>query len=268
MKRGAAFGIVATGSSVGGIIFPIMVSHLIEEHGFPWAMRICAFLVLGLLIIANLTIRTRHPPHPQDLSFSTMIQPFREVDFVLITAGMACLTYGVFVPINYLPAQALDAGMSLKLVPYILPILNAGSLGGRIASGLLGDKIGRYNIFVIVCYLSAIWILALWIPSNTTNSLIAFAVLFGFSSGAYVSLIAPLIAQISPPPEIGFRTGLVFLAQSVGGLTTNPISGAIRDSPSGWLGTKIFAGVFCVVGTTFILAARLRRTGFKLLAWF
>ena len=35
-KRGAAFGIVAAGSSLGGVIFPIMVQRLIVEVGFGW----------------------------------------------------------------------------------------------------------------------------------------------------------------------------------------------------------------------------------------
>ncbi|KAH6657801.1 major facilitator superfamily transporter [Truncatella angustata] len=265
-NRGAAFGILSTGSSLGGVIFPIMVSRLLREVGYAWAMRICAFLILGLLIIANLTVRAYHPPSPRKVSTSQIIQPFREPEFVLVTAGFFFFTYGIFVPINYLPVQAIAAGMNADLAQYILSILNAASLFGRIFSGIMGDKIGRYNIFVVVCYLTGIWVLALWIPGSDDGALIAFAVLFGFCSGAYVSLIAPLVAQISSPQEIGFRTGLVFFVSSIGGLTTNPINGAILDH--GWTGIKIFSGVFCLVGTTFVLAARINRTGWKLFVIF
>lgn len=37
-KRGAAYGIMAAGSGLGGIIFPIMASHLIPEIGYGWTM--------------------------------------------------------------------------------------------------------------------------------------------------------------------------------------------------------------------------------------
>ncbi|PNP54672.1 hypothetical protein FNYG_15615 [Fusarium nygamai] len=266
---GAAFGILATGSSIGGVIFPIMVTHLIKEVGFGWAMRTCAFMILGLLIIANLTIKPLHPPHPQKISGAQMLRPLREPDFVFVTLGFFLFTYGLFVPIDYLPVQALESGkVDPSLVQYLIPILNAASLFGRITSGIVGDKIGRYNIFVIVGFLSALWVLALWIPANSQDGLIAFASLFGFSSGAYVSLIAPLVAQISPIQEIGFRTGIVLFASSISGLTTNPINGSIQQGSSGWLGVKIFAGVFCVAGTVFILAARIRRTGWKVMAAF
>jgi MFS family permease len=262
-KRGAAFGILATGSSLGGVIFPIMVSRLIRQVGFPWAMRICAFLILALLIVANLTIRAAHPPNPQKITKAQLAKPFSEFDFIFLCAGFFSFTFGIFVPIDYLPVQALDAGMDPDLVQYLLSILNAASLFGRLFSGIMGDKIGRYNIFVTVCALTGIWVLALWIPSSSTAGIIAFAALFGFCSGAYVSLIGPLVAQISPMQEIGFRTGIIFFVASIGGLTTNPISGAILGDNKNWVGVKVFAGVFCFAGTLLVLIARIHRTGWK-----
>ncbi|KAI5459325.1 putative monocarboxylate transporter [Mariannaea sp. PMI_226] len=263
-KRGAAFGIVSTGSSLGGVIFPIMVTRLIRQNGFPWAMRICAFLILGLLIIANLTVRPRHALTPKPFDRNQFVKPFREPEFVLLIAGFFLFTYGIYVPIDYLPVQALRVGMDPNLVQYLIPILNAASLFGRVLSGILGDKIGKYNIFIVVGYLTGLWILALWIPESSNAGIIAFAALFGFCSGAYVSLIAPLVSQISPLPEIGFRTGIVFFISSIPGLTTNPINGAIIDQHNGLTKAKIFAGVFCLAGTSFILASRVYRKGWKL----
>ncbi|KAL2816013.1 major facilitator superfamily domain-containing protein [Aspergillus cavernicola] len=262
-KRGAAFGIIFTGSSIGGIVLPILVTHLIRSTGYGWAMRTCAFLILALLIIANLTVRPYHPPTPRKVTRAELVKPLRETQFLLLTAGLFLFTYGFYVPLNYLPVQALHAGMSANLVQYLLPILNAGSLFGRLFAGFLGDKIGRYNIFIIVCYLSGISILALWLPDSTNPALIAFAVLFGFFSGAYVSLITPLVMQVSPMPELGFRVGIVLLATAVGGLTTNPINGAIVDGSGGWIGLKVFSGVFCLLGTTFVLVARVREIGWR-----
>jgi MFS family permease len=267
-NRGAAFGIVFTGSSTGGVVFPIMVSHLIRNVGFGWAMRTCAFLMLFLLIIANLTVRAYHPPQPQTITITQIVKSFTEIDFVLVTAGFFFFSYGFFVPIDYLPVQAINAGMSSNLAQYLLPILNAASLFGRLFSGFSSDKIGRYNIFIVVCYLSGIWILALWLTNTSDAALIAFAVLFGFFSGANVSLITPLVMAISPMAELGYRTGIILFVVAVGGLTTNPINGTILDNSGGWVGLKIFSGVFCLVGTTFILIVRMRRTGWTLFARF
>jgi hypothetical protein len=64
--------------------------------------------------------------------------------------------------------------------------------------------------------------------------------------------------------EIGFRTGFIYCVSSIGGLTTSPISGVIIDGAGGWTGDKVFAGVLCLAGTTFVLATRLYNTGFTL----
>ncbi|CRG86566.1 Monocarboxylate transporter 4 [Talaromyces islandicus] len=268
-KRGVALGLVFTGSSIGGIILPIALTHLIKEVGFGWSMRICAFIMLFLLMIANLTIRPWRPsPQTQKVTWAQLAKPFSEVQFILTAIGFFFFSYGFFAAVNYLPVEAVSAGMSSNLVQYLLPILNAGSLFGRLFSGFLGDKLGRYNIFIFVCYLSGLWILALWLPDTTNAALIAFSALFGFFSGAYVSLIIPLLIQISPMSEIGFRTGMVTFLISLGGLTTNPVNGAIIDSSGGWAGLKIFSGVLCLAGTSFVLVARIKQTGWKLLARF
>lgn len=267
-KRGAAFGVMFTGSSIGGVIFPIMVSRLIDEVGFGWSMRICGFVILGLLIIANLTIKPFYHPVPHPVTGAQLRKPFTELNFLLITAGFFFFSWGFFPVLNYLELEAVSLGMPYSLSQYLVPILNAGSLFGRLGAGFFGDKIGRYNIFVIVCYLSGLWVLALWIPDTSNAALIAFAVIFGCFSGAYVSLITPLVMAISPMPELGFRTGSVMLACAFafGGLTANPISGTLAEGSSDYLGLKVWSGVFCVVGSTFVLAARIRRVGWKLTA--
>jgi MFS family permease len=242
-----------------------MVSHLIDDVGYPWTMRICGFLILALLIFANLTVRPFYEPRPHKITMADLRRPFTEPNFVFLLTGFFIFTFGFFAPVTYIQVQALSAGMSPDLAQYMVPILNAASLFGRLFAGFTGDRIGRFNIFITVCFLTAIWILGLWLPDSSNAALIAFAALFGFSSGAFISLITPLVMEISPITEIGFRAGLVLSVSSIGALTTNPINGAILDSGDGWDGPKIFSGVFCMVGTVLILVTRVRLTGWKLL---
>lgn len=127
-KRGAAYGILATGSSIGGIIFPIMITRLIKQVGYGWAMRSGAFMILGLLIVANLTVTSRLPPKPTALSREQMAKPFHERGFLLLLAGLFILNFGIFIPIDYLQIQGLEAGMRPQLAQYLIAILNAGRL--------------------------------------------------------------------------------------------------------------------------------------------
>ncbi|KAB8270469.1 major facilitator superfamily domain-containing protein [Aspergillus minisclerotigenes] len=268
-KRGAVYGIVSSGSSIGGVIFPIMISKLIRILGFPWTMRICAFMILFLLIVANLTVRSRLPPNPRKLSKESLMRPFHESKTMLLIAGFFTLTFGIFVPMNYLVTAAMAEGMGRNLAEYLVAILNAGSLFGRLGAGVFADKIGSYNIFVVVTYIAGILVLALWIPASNNAGTIVFAVLFGFATGAYVALAPGLVVKLSPFAEIGYRTGLLFLFASISGLTTNPIAGAIlQHSDGSYTGMKIFSGVLLIVGSTLVLGVRLRQTGLKLNAIF
>lgn len=124
-KRGLAYGIVSTGSSLGGVIFPIMVSRLIGEIGYGWAMRVAAFLILALLIIAGLTVRSRVPPKPVKLGRESLLRPFTEIKMILAVFGFLFLTFGIFIPINYLVVEAMNAGMSYTLAQYLVSMLNA-----------------------------------------------------------------------------------------------------------------------------------------------
>jgi MFS family permease len=143
------------------------------------------------------------------------------------------------------------------------------SLFGRLAAGYGADIIGRWNIFIIACTLSGVSVLAVWIPAKDSPIAIGFAVMFGFTSGAFMSLSGALPMSISLLPEFGYRLGLVFLAISIPALTMAPIGGAIlQNSANGWLDVKIFGGIMCLVGSANILISRLLYTENKLLKVF
>ncbi len=143
------------------------------------------------------------------------------------------------------------------------------SLFGRLIAGYGADKIGRWNMFIIACTLSGISQFAVWIPAKHPSIAIGFAIMFGFVSGAFIGLSGALPASVSPPPEIGYRLGVVFLAISIPALTMAPIGGAIlQNSANGWLDVKIFGGVMCVAGSAIILVSRLLYTEKKLLKVF
>ncbi|KAJ4209567.1 hypothetical protein NW759_013423 [Fusarium solani] len=269
-RRGAAMGIMATGSSVGGVIFPIMISRMIKSTGYPWAMRTAAFLILGLQTIAILTVRPRTKPAPKKIPAGRYAAPFTEIPFVILLLGIFVLTYGIFIPIDYLAVQAFqEAHVSEEMAQYLVSIFNAASLFGRLAAGYGADIIGRWNMFIIACALSGISEFAVWIPAKHSSIAIGFAIMFGFASGAFIGLSGALPISVSPPAEIGYRLGVLLLAISIPALTMAPIGGAIlQNSANGWLDVKIFGGVMCLTGSAITLVSRLLYTDKKLLKVF
>ncbi|KAK4111487.1 MFS general substrate transporter [Canariomyces notabilis] len=265
-KRGAAMGLVAMGSSIGGIIFPVMLIHLIPRVGFAWAIRTCAFLILALLIWANLTVRSRIPPSKRPFRIKAFISPLREVPFVLLTAAVFIFYWGMFVPFTYIVVEARARGMSPDLANYLVVILNAASIVGRTVPNALADRFGHFNMMIAMATLVSVLVLAVWIPASGDAAAIAFSVLFGIASGAGIGLIPVLIAQVSPIQEIGTRTGTYFAIASLAALSGSPIGGAILGSASGASGfrnTKIFSGVTCAVGALLFVATNVALGGWK-----
>lgn len=266
-RRAAAFGIMVSGSSLGGVVLPIMMDHLIKQIGFPWTMRAVAFLFLGLLIIANLTVRSRLPPRPKPFVLMEYFDSLREPAMALTVIACFLFFWAMFLPFNYVILQAQRQGMSPQLIPYLLPIMNALSIFGRILPGIAADKWGRFNVMILITILSAIFCLGLWIPGKTNAAIIVFVVIFGFTSGGFISLGPTLIAQISDIRQIGIRTGTAFAIQSFGALTGSPIAGAIVTSQHGdFLGLQLFCGIVMVASVLFFIAARTTQVGFKIWA--
>lgn len=124
-RRALALGVTASGSSLGGVIFPIMVERLVQEVGFGWAMRISGFLILLMLLIANVTVKSRIPPSPKPFILMEFIHPLMEVPFLLLCIASFLFFLGLFLPINFIILQAEAVGMSAHLAGYLIAILNA-----------------------------------------------------------------------------------------------------------------------------------------------
>lgn len=96
--------------------------------------------------------------------------------------------------------------MDENLSFYLISIINAASIVGRILPGFLADKGGVFNIQFIFTTVMAISILAFWTSSTTHSAIITYGIFYGFVSGAFISLFFVCAAMISPIKKIGGRS--------------------------------------------------------------
>jgi MCP family monocarboxylic acid transporter-like MFS transporter 10 len=88
-------------------------------------------------------------------------------------------------------------------------------------------------------------------------SIIAFAIIFGYCSGCYVSLIPTCVNQLGDSRTAGSRMGALFSLMSFAGLFGTPIAGFIMgEAPYRWWACVAFSGGCVTVGLAFILLAR------------
>lgn len=92
--------------------------------------------------------------------------------------------------------------------------------------------------------LSGILCLTLWLLSTSVGLIVAFACLYGFCSGIFISVIPSVVSRISPDKHIGARLGAFFSLGAIGVFTGTPIGGAfIRDgTPAEFRNLITFAG--------------------------
>ncbi|TFY50494.1 hypothetical protein EVJ58_g11027 [Rhodofomes roseus] len=263
-RRALAMGVVITGSSFGGIIYPILLNQLLFDRqiGFGPSVRATAYLTLGLLVVANClmllglstgTAKGNAPP-PRPFSMRAVLT---DVAYMVSVAGFFMVFWGLFFPYFYLQLFAVSHGLNATFGFYTLAILNAGSVFGRTMPNMLADHLGPLNMLTAVSFGAGILILALFGISSVA-SVAVFAVLYGFFSGAVLSLVSPALASLSPhPSQIGARLGIAFFLGSVCNLTGTPIDGALLTAgPYHWYRPIIFSATTILVGAFVIGVGR------------
>ncbi|KAL8801463.1 MAG: hypothetical protein Q9182_004429 [Xanthomendoza sp. 2 TL-2023] len=267
-KRALMTGFTAAGGSIGGIIYPIVFHKLQPIVGFPWATRIIAFMVLSMLCVSLAIMRTRTAPPPKARALLDL-SAFREAPFNIFSLALFLTFIGVYFPFFYASIYGsrvtrLDDDVSF----YLLPVLNAGSIFGRIVPGLVADKAGSLNTIIPFAVIAAILEFA-WLDITNAPGLWVFSVLYGFFSGAVVTLPSTIITLISPDLSlVGTRMGMSFTFSGLGLLIGNPIAGSILNVQDGKFKPAIaFCAATQMAGAIALIGVRTRllrsRKGWK-----
>jgi MFS family permease len=278
-RKSLANGIAASGSSVGGIIYPIVFRRLEQSVGFGWATRALGFISLATLGFSALVMKPRI--HPKGRRKLVDFSAFQEPPYLLFCFAMLVGFMGFYgrkfshlcvltcaysrIAIFYIQPYALQHNLaSENFIFYLLPILNAASVPGRILPNFLADRAGPLNILTPCAIITGILALC-WIAIKTLPGVIVFAVLYGFFSGGFVSM--PPVAVVSLTPDmrtLGTRMGQCFFFSAFGLLAGTPVTGAILNNGQNWLGVQLFSGI-TILGTGCLLVlARGAAKGWRL----
>ncbi|KKY25506.1 putative monocarboxylate permease-like protein [Phaeomoniella chlamydospora] len=246
-KRGAAMGIAIAGSSLGGVVLPIVMGKMLYSSlGFGWSVRVIGFIFLAVLGFSGAVIRARLPPRD---SRYLLPSAFKEPLYDTLIVATFFMVLGLFIPIFFLPTYAESYGMSSHLASYLVAILNAASLPGRVLPGILSDKFGRLNMLAAAGVSSGILIFC-WQKVTTNASIIVFAALFGFCSGAIVSGVSVGFASCPrSPQDIGTYMGMGLSIGAVAALIGPPINGALVNHYHGFEQVSYFSGALTLFGS-------------------
>ncbi|EPQ30089.1 uncharacterized protein PFL1_02206 [Pseudozyma flocculosa PF-1] len=277
-KKGIAIALIVSGSSLGGVVWPIVVKQLLASVGFGWTWRIIGFISvvlfgIGVLTVTSPIIRDVGLPRPvmrllspdaDEPSDKTGPKPpraplfyfelLKDPAYLLTMLSFAFMFFGLFFEFFYLPSWGATKGMSASLQFYSVSILNAASFFGRLLFPLPGQRFGNFNMMIIALFSSAIIVLA-GIGVSSPTGVIVNGAFYGFTSGGAISLYSACAAAITPDMRrLGASTGQIALAVAAPALLGPPVDGWIIDSKGGFKAAQgLSGGCLCVAGVSTVL---------------
>ena len=264
-RRALVLGISSSGSPLAGIVFPILFSRLTAYVGFGWATRVIAFVLLGISVIPVVFMHTRADLRRQQKQQQQRRARFdrtalRDAPYLFVVFSLFATFLVLYVAFFYIQLFTEAHGLaSADFSPYLVTMLNVGSVFGRIVPNALADRMGSLNVLVVCAAASAALLFA-WLGIHDLGGLVAFALLYGVFSGGIVAVSPSVIMSLTPDlGRVGARLGMSFTLTGTSLLVGTPIAGAILGgfSEREWRATIGYAAAGLSVGASGFLAGRI-----------
>ena len=244
-RRGMAVGIVASGQSLSGIVWPPIFGIAVTEIG--WRNGFIGFsIIAGCIMLPLCLVFVRKPPSiktlqdAEDLDLAgkkganaqrarksqTNLSHF-QFQLALCAAILGCCV-SMGLPLAHLVAHATDRGLALTDAVTVLSVTLMAAFTSRVLIvGLLSDRYG--GLMALFCF-SALQaaMLGLLTMADTTLLLYVVGIGFGLGYGGIFPVYAVIVREYMPPEEAGRRTGIVFLF------------GACAMGFGSWMGGNLF----------------------------
>jgi MFS family permease len=125
-----------------------------------------------------------------------------------------------------------------------------GMLLGRAFVGMVADKIGAVQTFIIAMEIAGLLQMIVWHFATNFAGVLVFSLIYGAFGGSGLSLIPVVTGQLfGVGPNFATLVGLGMLASAPGQLVGPTISGAILDASNHqWIGFQIFSGAMMCFG--------------------
>jgi len=284
-KKGLITGLAVAGFGFGATLWMTMADklgalgggHLLATLGLSKTFLVYGIAYLVLVLIGSIWMVfppdgwkpagwTPPPPKPghiavADLSASQMLAT---VQFYMIFlcfvfgAGAGLMSIGLM---KLFPMPALmDGGLTREEASAVATMAMAVCFAlangiGRIAWGIISDKIGRKASIIIMMLTQGVFVILFQWMAGSPWTLYLFAVLIGFNFGGNFALFPTLTADTFGLKRVGQNYAWVFLAYGIGGIFGPMLGGKLGDLKNFGLAFTI-CGILCLVAGMIIVGVR------------
>jgi MFS family permease len=263
-----AVSLVSAGMGVAPMTMAPLVAYLVSGHDWRTTLQIVALIVAVIMIPVSLLVR--RPPALAAASAAasngasqnggpkaemTVGEAVRSPQFIilLLTNFFCCATHSG--PIIHTVSYAVSCGIPLIAAVSIYSLEGFAGLGGRIAFGLLGDKLGAKRVLVAGLLVQAFGALA-YVFVRDLAGFYAVAALFGFVYAGTMPLYAAIARENFPLKMMGTVIGGTAMAGSLG-MSAGPVAGGlIYDTFASY--TWLYVGSWAMGLGAFLIAMTFR----------
>ncbi|GJQ15383.1 hypothetical protein GpartN1_g7174.t1 [Galdieria partita] len=249
---GTALGLVLSGFSLAGVLFPVGLGTLLELFG--WRSTVFFSFLFFTLVIVPLAWMTLHQgtlvsPVHEDSSFSlghystSSVVPALDFKTLLLSRSFWLLGFEYFslayaqsFPFDYLVTYLHeDVSFTYEKATIFLSILNACAVVSKLLGGVIGDYSNRFKTLVASSFLMLMGVFCLfqrqsiandetmfWTMTTRIGQLTAFSILFGLGSGSLWNNLYALVPFCIGTGHLGFSqnslSALHYLGSAIGSM--------------------------------------------------
>ncbi len=262
-KKGLITGLVVAGFGLAPVYIAPLSKYLLAEHGISGSFRILgiAFLIVTVVLaqfIRNPAADVRPAPGtaagaltaPDEGSWRHML---RSPKFYSLYLQYACAaTAGLMIIGHLAKIVSVQSGNAIKIGFLFVALLAVFNASGRIAAGIISDRIGRMVTIASVCILQSMMMFFFSYLSTTGGFLIGSAAV-GFNYGACLALFPATTADHWGTKNLGLNYGILFTSWGVGGVFGPMLAGKIADLTGSYAMAYNVAGVLLVCAALFAM---------------
>jgi MFS family permease len=231
--RSLAVSLVSAGMGMAPMTMSPLAAWLVSNHDWRFSMRVIALVVAAIMIPMALLVRrppalANAPAMPAGATAPTEMtraQALRSPQFIILvlTNFFCCATHSG--PIIHTVSYAITCGIPMIAAVTIYSVEGLAGMGGRIAFGLLGDRLGAKRVLVFGLLAQAFGALG-YVFVHELAGFYAVAAMFGFIYAGTMPLYSVLVRENFPLRMLGTVIGGTSMAGSLG-MATGPLAGGL-----------------------------------------
>ncbi|MGH6689989.1 MAG: MFS transporter [Gammaproteobacteria bacterium] len=223
-NRGLAVALVSAGAGLGNFAVAPLVRWLITTYDWRTAMLVLGDLAWLVTIPLAFVIRRPRTSGAESAPRAartvaepdlTLLQVARSPQFWLIALIHFACCVAHSGPIFHMVANATDHGVGMMSAAVVFGVAGLASIVGRIATGMIADRIGPKRTLIAALALQAPAIL-LYVVTSGTASFYLLGLTFGIAYGGVMPLYPLLTREYFGQRAMGGAYGAIYMLQAIG----------------------------------------------------